>query len=58
MTLTDLFRGDWTWMALLREAYPVVLVAVASYIAGHARGWNHGFMRALNLMDARRSEDR
>ena len=58
MTLTDLFRGDWTWTALLREVYPVVLVAVVSYIAGHERGWNRGFMRAFHLMDARHSEDR
>jgi len=57
MTLADLIRGEWTWMTLLRETYPVALVAVAFYIAGHARGWNRGFMRAFHLMDARRSEE-
>ena len=26
MTLADLIRGEWTWMTLLREPYPVALM--------------------------------
>lgn len=28
---------------------PVVALAAAAFVAGYARGWNHGFMKASGL---------
>lgn len=38
LTLGDLWTGHFTWLQVLREALPIMLVAVTSFFAGHARG--------------------
>jgi ABC-type uncharacterized transport system permease subunit len=42
MSLGDLFSGSWTWRQLLGDVLPLVLVAVAAFTAGYAKGWNVG----------------
>lgn len=51
MTIRDLFAGDWTWLQLLGEVGLVLVACLVAFAAGHARGWNRGFLKAQWLMD-------
>ena len=38
MTVADLLQGAWTWGALLREVYPVLLPTIPAFLLGYERG--------------------
>jgi hypothetical protein len=50
MTLGDFFSGNWTWMQLIGELWPIVLPAAIMYWAGYAKGWNDGARDAERML--------